>query len=57
MTEQVIISVSQIKRMNNLQIIILNDVNTMLCPIEKESNTIELKRAHFFLLGLRLTLC
>ena len=38
---------------------ILNDINTMLCPIEDKSNTIELTdySAHFLLLGLRLTLC
>ena len=40
---------------------ILNDINTMSSPIENDSNTIELQcpevNSHFWLLGLRLTLC
>ena len=31
-------------------------INTMLCPIKNNSNTIKLTM-HFLLLGLRLTLC
>ena len=36
---------------------IQNDINTMLCPIKSNSNTIELTAHTSFYLGLRLTLC
>ena len=43
MTKQVIKSVSQIKEVNNrISNEIVNDINTMLCPIKSNSNTIEL---------------
>ena len=48
--EQVIKSVSRI--MN-----ILNDINTILCPIKSNNNTIELTAHTSCYWGLRLTLC
>ena len=40
-----------------LQNDIINDIDTMLCPIENNSNTIELTVHTSFYFGLRLTLC
>ena len=57
-TKQVIKNVSQIKEVNNrISNEIVNDINTMLCPIKSNSNTIELTVHISCYLGLRLTLC
>ena len=45
---------ANLKRISNE---IVNEINTMLCPIKVNSNTVELTVHTSFYWGLKLTLC